>query len=157
MRTSIAHQEQVNLLGAWCLSPGQRRIRLHVQSGRGLWTGVQVVAFLRRLLRPMRGPLVLVWDKHGMHKRKLVSHFLEEHPRVDVNWFPTAAPELNPVEFVWTQVSEATASTAPHNRSELYGHVHRGVERTRRSQSRLWACLHASDLPWKRALLHHAH
>ncbi|MBI5032162.1 MAG: hypothetical protein HZB51_16650, partial [Chloroflexi bacterium] len=60
------------------------------------------------------------------------------------------APDLNPTEFVWTQVSEYTASSAPHNAMELRDNVMAGVARTRRSSKRLWACIFASELPWER-------
>ena len=58
------------------------------------------------------------------------------------------APELNPTEGVWGQVRESTASTAPHNSTELQTNVVGGIARTRRSPSRLWACILGSDLPW---------
>ena len=109
-----------------------------------------MVAFLKHLLRRIAGPIVLVWDKHPIHRRRKVQDFLEQHPRLHVYEFPTSAPELNPTEFVWTQVTEYTASTAPHNGIELRANVLAGVARTRSSPTRLWACIFASDLPWKR-------
>ena len=150
LRTSIEHNQRLNLIGAWCLTPAARQVKLHLQSHWCALSGDEVVLFLKQLLRQVRGAMVMVWDKHPIHKRKMVTQFLARHPRLDVNWFPTCAPELNPMEFVWTQVSESTASTAPHNASELQTNVRRGVARTRRSQKRLRACLDASALPYKR-------
>ena len=150
LRTSIEHNARLNLIGAWCVTPAARKIKLHVQSYWCVLTGQEVIAFLKHLLRHVRGPIMLLWDKHPIHKRKIVTQFLERHPRIEVHWFPTCAPELNPMEFVWTQVSESTANTAPHNVMELQTIVRRGVARTRNSQKRLWACVYASDLPWKR-------
>lgn len=123
-------------------------MHLHVQTYWCAITGTQVIRFLKHLLRQRRGALVLVWDKHPIHKRKSVTQFLTQHPRLDRYFFPTCAPELNPMEFVWTQVSEATANTAPHNSGELETNVRRGIARTRISQKRLAACLAASKLPW---------
>src|SRR3989442_9886431 len=51
--------------------------------------------------------------------------------------FPTGAPELNPTEYIWSQLSEYTASTAPRNAAELGQNTRTGIARTRRSQSRL--------------------
>lgn len=148
LRTSIEHNRRLNLIGAWCLTPGARKVKLHLQAHWGAVSGNAVVQFLKQLLRQVRGAILLVWDKHPMHKRTTVTEWVAQHPRLDVEWFPTAAPELNPTEFVWTQVSESTASTAPHNSSELQTNVRRGIARTRGSQKRLWGCLDASDLPW---------
>ncbi len=92
----------------------------------------------------------MVWDKHPIHGCQKVKDFLAGHPRLPVYPFPTGAPELNPTEFVWTQISEYTASTAPHNGAELRVNVFAAIARTRRSQKRLWACIFASDLPWQR-------
>jgi putative transposase len=148
LRTSIEHNQRLNLIGAWCLTPAARKAKLHLQAHWGALSGDEVVQFLKHLLRQVRGAVVMVWDKHPIHKRKMVTQFLALHLRLGVNWFPTCAPELNPMEFVWTQVSESTASTAPHNGSELHANVRRGIARARVSQKRLSSCLDASDLPW---------
>jgi transposase len=148
LRTSIEHNRRLNLIGVWCLTPAARRVNLHVRTYWCAISGTQVIRFLKHLLRQRRGSLILVWDKHPIHKRKIVTQFLTRHPRLDSYFFPTCAPELNPMEFVWTQVSEATAGTAPHNGDELETNVRRGIARTRSSQPRLAACLTASKLPW---------
>jgi len=123
IRTSIEHKERVNLMGALCVSPKKRKIKLHLQSYRTSLNGEHVIRFLKRLLRCVRGPIVMVWDRHPIHRRGEVQTFLARHPRLHVYEFPTAAPELNPIEFVWTQISEHIANTAPHNHTELRANV----------------------------------
>lgn len=150
IRTSLEHNERVNLIGALCLTPAQRQLKLHVHSHSRSIRGEEVVVFLTYLSHVVPGPMGLVWDKHPIHRRRKVKSFLAQHPRIHVYEFPTSAPELNPVEFVWTQVKEYTASTAPHNGTELRLNVSAGMARTRRSRKRLWACFFASHLPWKR-------
>ena len=140
----------MNLIGAVRVSAGKRTIKLYIHSYRHSITGDEVVAFLEHLLRHIAGPIILIWDKHPIHLRRKVQDFLARHPRLHVYEFPTSAPELNPTEGVWTQVSEYTASTAPHNGLELQANVLAGVARTRASPTRLWACILSSDLPWKR-------
>lgn len=97
----------------------------------------------------MRGPIVMLWDRHPIHKRRKVTAFLAQHSRLRAYWFPTCAPELNPVEYVWTQVSEFTANTAPRDANELKNNVKGALARTRRSEKRLWACIYGSALPWR--------
>ena len=63
---------------------------------------------------------------------------------------PDMSGHLNPAEFVWTQVSDYTANTAPHNKTDLGRNVRAGIARTRHSQRRLRACIYASRLPWIR-------
>lgn len=137
--TSLDHHERLNLLGALRVSPRRRRIKLAVHMHRRTLRGEEVMTFLRALLRRVRGPIVLVWDQHPIHRRKKVKAFVAQHPRLHVYEFPTSAPELNPVEWVWQQVDDFTSSTAPHNRLELRANVLAGVARVRRSPRRLWA------------------
>jgi transposase len=147
-RTSIAHNERLNLLGALLVSPKGRRIRLSIQSYWHALTGNEVIAFLQQLLRIVSGPLVLVIDRHPIHKRKMVQEFMAKQKRLHVFYFPVAAPELNPQEYVWTQVNEYTAGTAPHDHAELQANVLAGIARTRNSKKRLLACLHHSVVKW---------
>jgi transposase len=135
--TSLDHHARLNLVGALRVSPARRRIKLMVRAHRRTVRGEEVIGFLTALLRQVRGAIVLVWDQHPIHRRKKVQAFLAQHPRLQVYEFPTSAPELNPVEWVWQQVDAFTASTAPHNRTELRANVMAGVKRVRRSPRRL--------------------
>ncbi len=148
-RTSIQHRQRLNIMGALLITPKGRKIRLRTQTYQRTLTGEQIIAFLRYLLQTIRGPIVLVWDKAPIHQRKKVQAFLAQHPRIHVYTFPSYAPELNPVEFVWTQTDEYLASKAPENFKQLVALVRAALHRTRRSQSRLWSCIYASELPWK--------
>jgi transposase len=149
LRTSLSHHQRLNLLGALLISPDGRKIKLTTRSYRRSLCGEQVVAFLEQLLRAVPGEIVLVWDNHPIHKRNLVQELIAQHPHLHVYHFPTCAPELNPVEFVWTQVSEHTANFAPHNMTELCTRVSNGIARTRNSTKRLAACLKGCELSWK--------
>jgi transposase len=111
-------------------------------------TSQEVIAFLKQILRIVCGSIVLVWDRHPIHKRKVVQEFLQSHKRLVVFEFPVAAPELNPAEFIWTQTKEYIAGTAPHDKHELQANVYAGIARTRVSQKRLFACLGGSHLDW---------
>lgn len=148
-RTSLSHHQRINLLGALLVSPKMRTFRLSVRSFRCNLRSEHVILLLKQVLRLAAGDIILVWDNHKIHAAPQTQKFIEKHPRVHEYRFPTCAPELNPVEFVWTQVSEHTASFAPHNIQELYDRVQAGVARTRTSKNRLLACLKNADLSWK--------
>ena len=61
-----------------------------------------VVAFLNRLRRQLRGGFTVVWDRHQIHsKSKVVQAYLAEHPEIVAEDFPGYTPELNPDEWVW--------------------------------------------------------
>ena len=149
VRTSLNHHQRWNLLGA-VLVPHNRKkpLRLTIRSYTCSLTGIQVIDFLKQLLRIISGEIVLVWDNHPIHQRKLVEDFIVNEPRLHVYRFPTCAPELNPAEFIWTQLKEHTAGTAPCNMLELQRNICSGVAKIRTSKSRLRYCLAASDLSW---------
>ncbi len=58
-------------------------------------------------------PILLLWDKAPWHFGEPVRQVLAQNPRLEVIYFPTAAPDLNPQEHVW----KATRSAVSHNHS----------------------------------------
>jgi len=63
--------------------------------------GLDVIGFLRQLLKEVRGKTVLPWDSGSIHRRKEVKEFLwEMRRRLKARRFPTYAPEMNPDEFL---------------------------------------------------------
>jgi putative transposase len=148
VKTSISHHTRVNVIGALLVSPAGRSIRLATRMRRKNMRGEQVRNFLRQVLRRVAGPVAILWDRHPMHKRKLVTEYLDSISRVTRYELPKAAPELNPAEGIWAQADEYVAGTAPKNIKELSANVHAALARTRNSSKRLRACLNQSDLPW---------
>lgn len=132
------------------VSPRGRRVALYLRWQPRNFTGLDIRAFLQHLLRHLRGPVDLLWDRGRIHRRREVSAFLATHPRVRVHCFPAYAPELNPAEYVWTRTDQALANGAPDDLAELRRQLGRTVRRLRRSQQLLWSCIYASDLPWTR-------
>ena len=147
IRTQISHHQRINALGALLVTPGGRCLRLFSRLQRKNINGKHVLAFLKKLLRTLKGQIVLVWDNHPIHVRKLVKAFIAQQPRLHVFYFPSYAPELNPVEGVWTQAKESTAGSAPHHLQELHRNVYAAIKRTADSPQRLRACFRISKLP----------
>lgn len=108
------------------------------------------MGFLKSLLRHLRGPVVLLWDRGPIHRRQLVQDFLHRYPRVQAEYFPAYAPELNPAEFVCTRVDDTLANGTPRNEQELTRRLRSSVQKLKASQSLLCSCIYASDLPWTR-------
>ena len=77
--------------------------RLFTHSQAAAFTGATVVAFLRQLLRQIRGTLLVVWDGATIHRGQAVKDFLAGGAarRLHRERLPGYAPELNPAEGVW--------------------------------------------------------
>lgn len=61
------------------------------------------------LSRYPENPLLLLWDRAPWHQGSAVRSFLEDNPRLEVMYFPTATPELNPQEHVWKAARRAVS------------------------------------------------
>ena len=153
-KTPIVHyfykQDRISAISALAVSPKRRRLALYLQLRTHNLTGLDVRAFLQYLLRHLRGPVVLLWDRGTIHRRREVTQWLKNHPRLRVEDFPAYAPELNPAEYVWNQADRALANSAPTDLVQLNGMLRNSVRRIRGSQTLLWSCIYASDLPWTR-------
>jgi transposase len=59
-------------------------------------------------------PILLFWDRAPWHRGKPVDKVLEENPRLEIMFFPTASPNLNPQEHIWKAVRKQVS----HNHLE---------------------------------------
>ena len=63
----------------------------------------QVIDFLEALLQHISGPLLIVWDRLAAHRSGMVRDFISGRgDRLWVEYLPSYAPELNPVEHIWS-------------------------------------------------------
>ena len=60
--------------------------------------------FLRGLLRHLHGAVIVVWDGGPMHKGEPIQQLLHDFPRLSLERLPPYAPDLNPVEYLWTHL-----------------------------------------------------
>jgi transposase len=112
-------------------------------------TGHEVVGFLRYLLRHLRKQVVLIWDGGPIHKRADVKAFLEENKRLHVFRLPSYAPELNPIEYVWTHGKRDLSNSTYETTNHLGTHLRRSIGRVRNSQRLLKSCVKHSEIPWQ--------
>lgn len=140
---------KLSVISALAVSPKRKRIALYMRFLSRNVKGPNVKHFLQQLLKQLRGPVILLWDRGPIHQHHEVDTFREVHPRLQVEDFPGYAPELNPAEYVWCQTDSALANGAPEVIAELKATLTTIKRRMSNSQGLLWACIYASDLPWK--------
>jgi len=109
--------------------------------------GEEVAAFLRHLLRQIRGPLIVLLDNFNSHRGEPVQELLERTTRLDLIPFPSHAPELNPDEGVWSLLKRRLANGRPDTVSELMDVLSKEIREVTGSQQLLRGCIHQSDLP----------
>lgn len=85
--------------------------------------GPHILAFLRALLRSLRCPVVLIWDRLQAHRGEPVKSWLAtSHHRIHAELLPAHAPELNPVELIWGYVKTNTWPTSHLSPSKRCSH-----------------------------------
>jgi transposase len=62
----------------------------------------QVLEFLSHLMRCLPKDLLVIWDGAPIHRSRLVKQFVgQQRGRIELEYLPAYAPELNPVEYLW--------------------------------------------------------
>jgi transposase len=103
LRTSGRRRDKVSVVAALSVAPGRRRTGLYFHADAQHPIGAPtIVAFVREVLRHLRGPVIALWDGGTNHKGPLIRELLARYPRLQLEPLPTYAPQLNPVEFVWS-------------------------------------------------------
>ena len=129
------HRQKVSIIGALTVSPKRRRVGLYFsliaeRNVDAYW----LVAFLTALARHQRGPVILIWDRLNAHRGTVIQRFLRRHPRFHFELLPAYAPELNPVETVWSYLKlNPLANFAPSDVRHL---ARVATKHTRRLQRR---------------------
>jgi len=158
LRTRTRHHRHLSVIGAITVSPKVRRLGWYM--GLHANTSIrqaEVIAFLRDLLRHVRGPLVLLWDRLNAHRGRQVREFLRCHPRLDAEHFPPYAPELNPNEYGWAHLKgHRLANYCPDDLDELEKTVQQTVPTVTRNQSLLRGFIRATKLPLRIPQRHRA-
>jgi hypothetical protein len=97
------HRDKVSAIAALSVSPQAKRLGLYFATDpEAYWDAAGVAYFLRELLRHLRGKVIVVWDNGRNHKGPALRELLERFPRLSVARLPPYAPELNPVESLWS-------------------------------------------------------
>jgi len=96
------HRDKVSTIAAITVAPRRRRVGLYWRTDPAHYVDAAgVVAFLRDLLRHIRGGVIVVWDGGSNHKGPAIRELCGRFPRLHLERLPAYAPDHNPVEWVW--------------------------------------------------------
>lgn len=148
------HRQKVSLIGALTLSPKAQRLGLYFSSLiNDSYDSFTVAWFLRELLKHLRGPVIVVWDRGTVHKGPDIRQLLSDFPRLSLELLPPYAPELNPVEQMWGYVKwDRLSNYVPRDTKELEQRLFEEIHMCRHDQDRLRGFWRGSELPLPRAL-----
>lgn len=98
--------DRISVIGAITIRRKDRRFGFHFQLSHdnANFRGHSVVAFVENLRRKVRSPITVIWDQISIHWGQPVKDYLATHQTVVAEPLPPYAPELNPVDLVWSYV-----------------------------------------------------
>jgi transposase len=147
-------RQKVSNIAALTISPKRQRLGMYFSTLKNDFFDQSAVAwFLRQLLHCVRGPVIVVWDRGPMHQGDDIRQVLADFPRLSLEQLPAYAPELNPVEQIWTFLKwSRLCNFSPEDVDALENKVFQELHAARFDQKRLHNFFEASDLPLPRAL-----
>jgi transposase len=133
-------QRRVSIAALTCYKPGERsrlifRPKRHVDHKRGgrrsfTWTDYRDLLIAAH--RQLDAPLVLVWDNLNVHLDARLRAFIAARDWVTSFQLPSYAPDLNPVEGIWSLARRAgqnnTAFTDPDHLMRALRRTLRGIQ-----------------------------
>jgi transposase len=148
LKQKASHRDRVSLIGALSISPVRRQLGLRFRTyPKSYVNNERAAEFLRDLLKDLRGPVMVVWDRGNMHRGRPINELLARFPRLELHQLPPYAPDLNPVEHVWNHLKYGRfPNYPPPDVATLNRKVKDHLRAVRRQPSRLQSFLNASKL-----------
>jgi transposase len=93
------------MAGVVCYQPDASAAKACYGLIEGAWTDRELIGLLGRLGRALHGePAILVWDNLASHHSRRMRAWITGQDWLQVEYLPPYAPELNPVEGIWSSV-----------------------------------------------------
>jgi hypothetical protein len=143
--------DRISVISGLSVSPIRQHLGLYYQWHHHNLRQVEVCAFVSHLLRHLRGPVIVLWDRLWLHRSPAAHDLCRRLPRLRLEYFPSYAPELNPDERVWAFTKRRLANGNPDDRFALALSLLDALELCRTSQRQLRGCITHSGLPLLRA------
>jgi transposase len=111
--------------------------------------GKDFVSYLKQLKRHLAGrKLLLIWDGLPAHRARLVTRYVQTQQKwLKLARLPGYAPELNPIEYLWSAMKTRDISGLPvQGLAKLKQAIRRSRRRINSDQKLLAGFLRASEL-----------
>ena len=108
----------------------------------------ELIIFLAYLVRYLKSPWWIVWDRLPAHRSRLVREFLDSlGGQMVIEYLPPYAGELNPVEYLWGHWKQHTLpNVCPKDLWQLSDGARRTLRRLRRRPRLITAFWQQSSL-----------
>ena len=140
--------DRLSVLCALTVAPWERRFGLYYDVLDHNCRAADILQFLHSLHHHLRRTMLLVWDRLNAHRSAAAQLKHAGCSWLQPRWLPAYAPELDPVEFVWTQSKYGDlANWIPDDIDDLQQHLVRLLEEYRHDPLRLYSFFQIAQLP----------
>jgi transposase len=153
LRHRARHRDKVSLAAALTFAP-QGELGLYFRTyPKDYVNSAKAAGFLEGLLQEVPGPVVVLWDRGNMHKGDAIRDLKRRYPRLHTEFLPPYAPQLNPVELLWSFLKYGRmANFAPRDIDHLHEVVLEHLLFAQSNLRLLASCWHWSGLPPPRGI-----
>lgn len=138
-------RDRLSVIAGLTMSARRRRIGLYFAIHERNVKAPEVEAFLRDVQRQIGRSLLVVMDRLGAHKSAARQLAVDE--RFEFEWLPGYAPDLNPVEAVWSRTKYGDlANYVAADIVDLEIEAEMALEATQTNQTLLRSFFHAARL-----------
>ena len=130
--------DHLSVIGA--ITPAGK-LYIHIQDQA--FKGDTIVAFLKHLLRPIAGNLLIIGDGLPAHRGQAVKDFLRAGAarRIHLEQLPGYAPDLNPTEGIWQYLKYVEMKNlCCHSLAELQAELRQAIARLRHKTNIIASC-----------------
>lgn len=142
------HHKKVSAIAALCVAPPRHQVKLYFRlyAGRDIDTRL-AIDFLQNLNQELKAKCCLLWDRLNAHRAKKTTAYLQTAPQLRTFFLPAYAPELNPVEYVWSHCKmNPLANLAVHEVTDLAVVARRSARSLQRESELLRSFIRHSPL-----------
>jgi DDE superfamily endonuclease len=127
VRVTAQGSKRVSVAALIAARPGERArliYRTHLDRGSGKhrrkgFTETDYARLLDGAHQQLAGPIVLVWDNLPTHVSRAMRQLIAARAWLTVFQLPAYAPELNPVEGIWSVLKRSLANLTKHGIDQL--------------------------------------
>lgn len=131
-------RDRLSAISAVTVSPKRRRLGLYFDILDHNVRTDDFEQFVVYILRKLGRPIILVMDRYSVHRAAAARLQRRFGKRVEVEWLPAYAPELNPDEQVWNRAKYTDlANFIPDDVLHLGHALADSIRKTRGQQSLL--------------------
>jgi len=142
----VYRHDRVSAISGISVSPIYRNLGLYCQLFDKNIDCEIVCAFLKDVLRHLRGHVIALLDNGQIHKGAPIHRLLRRYPRLHLASFPAYAPELNPDEGIWRLLKQSQSNSRPDTSEELAEILSDELHRLSQSPVLLISCIEQSEL-----------